>query len=87
MSNKSVYFQMVFFRYHVIAQMFTAVNADRPVELKRIFDHLADKHTKRRYREPRRSSGAWTTMVDPPELVDRTLNLEQSVFPIPENDY
>ena len=51
---------------------FSSVEPDRPVELKRIFDHLADQKAKRRYREPRRSSGQWGTMHEPPTLIDRT---------------
>ena len=30
------------------------------------------------------SSAKWTTMVQPRELVDRTLNLDQSVYPLIE---
>lgn len=66
--------------------MYVTVTPDRSVELKALFDHLADTTAKRRYRQPRRSSGSWTTMVNPPALVDRTLNLEQSVFPIQDEE-
>merc|ERR1712130_87669 len=67
-------------RYPMLMDVFLSVRPDRAVELKRIFDHLASDHAHVRYRAPRRSSGQWTTMVEPAELVDRTLNLDQSCF-------
>jgi hypothetical protein len=60
---------------------------NRPVELKRLFDHIADNNARRKYREPRRSSGQWTTMVEAPPLIDRTLNLDQSVAPLSDSHH
>ena len=70
----------------MLMEVFLSVRPDRAVELKRIFDHLANDNARVRYRAPRRSSGQWTTMVEPAELVDRTLNLDQSCFPMAQLD-
>ena len=44
--------------------------------IKIMFNHFT------RYKKPRESSGRWLPMVEPRELVDRTLNLEHSVYKI-----
>ena len=46
--------------------------------------YVTNVKTIERYKKPRNSSAKWTTMVQPRELVDRTLNLDQSVYPLIE---
>lgn len=60
--------------------VFYAINPNGAIELQNLFDHLASDRARQKYRLPRRSSGQWTTMIEPPAVIDKTLNLEQSVY-------
>jgi len=65
-------------------EIFEDINPNRDWSLTELFEHMASMSAMRRYKKPRNSSAKWTTMVQPRELVDRTLNLDQSVYPLIE---
>jgi len=65
-------------------EIFQDINPNRDWSLTELFEHMASMNAMRRYKRPRNSSAKWTTMVQPRDLVDRTLNLDQSVYPLIE---
>jgi len=66
-----------------INDIFVTINPNRDVDLTELFDSMASLHAQKRYRKPRNSSGVWNgPMLQPRPLLDRTLNLDQSVYPI-----
>jgi len=61
-------------------KVFFAINPDGEIKLQNIFDHIASDRARMKYRQPRRSSGQWTTMIEPPAVIDKTINFDQSVY-------
>lgn len=45
-------------------KVFFAINPDGEIKLQNIFDHIASDRARMKYRQPRRSSGQWTTMIE-----------------------
>ena len=45
-------------------KVFFAINPDGEIKLQHIFDHIAGDRARMKYRQPRRSSGQWTTMIE-----------------------
>ncbi|CAG5091252.1 Oidioi.mRNA.OKI2018_I69.PAR.g12936.t1.cds [Oikopleura dioica] len=61
-------------------KVFFAINPDGEIKLQHIFDHIAGDRARMKYRQPRRSSGQWTTMIEPPPVMDKTINFDKSVY-------
>ncbi|CBY18282.1 unnamed protein product [Oikopleura dioica] len=61
-------------------RVFFAINPDGEIKLQNIFDHIASDRARMKYRQPRRSSGQWTTMIEPTPVIDKTINFDKSVY-------